>query len=153
MTPEAKSERRQLKLREAIAVCESAEIAKIAGKPVASAISLFDLLCLKSDNDPRTFLSELRELVARVRDKAGTMLSATSGEDRDDDDVVDLNGELLCDVLALNSGFYRVCEPVCLPGEEGEEGQEEEEASEPPLKMQKTEPELEEGDNGSYIVF
>lgn len=151
VTPEAKSERRQLKLREAMSVCESSEIAKIAGKPVADSLSLFDLLVLKSGNNVRTFLSEIKELVERIREKTGTMLSVANNEDKLNDDVVDLNGELLCDVLALNSGFYRVNEAVCLEEPEVEERNpsenfESETGHEPPIKRLKTESGLEEGE-------
>lgn len=158
VTPEAKSERRQLKLREAISVCESTEIAKIAGNPVANALSLFDLLLLKSGNNVRTFLSEIKELVERIREKTSTMLSVANNEDKLNDDVVDLNGELLCDVLALNSGFYRVNEAVCLEEPESEERNpsetfEIEGALEPPQKRQKTDGALEEGEERIFIFI
>lgn len=109
---------------------------------MANALSLFDLLLLKSGNDVRTFLSEIKELVERIREKTGTMLSVANNEDKLNDDVVDLNGELLCDVLALNSGFYRVNEAVCLEEPETEERNpnesfEIEGGLEPPQKMQK----------------
>ncbi|XP_003424758.1 uncharacterized protein LOC100679300 isoform X2 [Nasonia vitripennis] len=149
VTPEAKSERRQLKLREAISVCENTEIAKIAGKPVANALSLFDLLLLKSGNNVRTFLSEIKELVERIREKTSTMLSIANNEDKLNENVVDLNGELLCDVLALNSGFYRVNEAVCSEEPETEERNPSEtfeiEGEIPPPKKQKTDGVLEEG--------
>ncbi|XP_014205528.1 uncharacterized protein LOC106637311 isoform X2 [Copidosoma floridanum] len=135
-TPEAKSERRQLKLREAMSACESSEIAKVAAKPVVSSLSLFDLLILKSENNVRTFLSEIKQLVERVREKTSTMLTAVGNEN--DDQVVDLNEELLCDVLELNSGFYRVNEPLVT------EEAETESSTEPPLKMQKTDDHFEE---------
>lgn len=150
MTPEAKSERRQLKLREAISVCENAEIAKIAGKPVANSLSLFDLLVLKSENNVRMFLSEIKELVERIREKTSTMLSVASNDDKLNDDVVDLNEEILCDVLALNSGFYKVNEVVYNEEPEAEERNcsenfELEEAIEPPLKVQRADNALEDG--------
>ncbi|XP_011496928.1 PREDICTED: uncharacterized protein LOC105361448 isoform X2 [Ceratosolen solmsi marchali] len=149
VTPEAKSERRQMKLQEAISVCEGAEIAKIAGKPVVNSLSLFDLLILKSENNVRTFLTEIKELVERIREKTGTMLSAANNEDKLNDDVVDLNEELLCDVLALNSGFYRVNEALNIEEIDTEERNsnenfEMESSTEPPLKVQKSETVLEE---------
>jgi hypothetical protein len=143
-----------VKLQEAISVCEGSEIAKIAGKPVANSVSLFDLLVLKSENNVRTFLAEIREFVERVREKTGTMLSAANNEDKLNDDVVDLNEELLCDVLALNSGFYRVNESLNIEEMDTEErhsNENFESSVEPPLKVPKTETVLEEGKYNNLI--
>ena len=131
-----------MKLQEAISVCESREIAKIAGKPVVNSLSLFELLVLKSENNVRTFLSEIKELIEKVREKTNTMLSVANNQDKLNEDVVDLNEELLCDVLALNSGFYRVNETVCLDDTEERHSSEHFEIEgklEPPRKVLKTE--------------
>nr|XP_033340620.1 uncharacterized protein LOC117228754 [Megalopta genalis] len=137
VTPEAKSERRQIKLREAISVCENLEIIKIAAKPVLNAQSLFDLLILKSENNVRNFLDELKILMGKIREKAGTMLTVANNDEESNKDLIDIGEESLCDVLGLNPGLYiinndalkKVETPVCSTYEN----------SEPPLKLQKTE--------------
>ncbi|XP_015438466.1 PREDICTED: uncharacterized protein LOC107193517 isoform X2 [Dufourea novaeangliae] len=135
VTPEAKSERRQIKLREAISVCEDSEIIKIAAKPVLNAQSLFDLLVLKSENNVKNFLDELKILMGKIREKAGTMFAiANSGEESKD--LIDISEESLCDALGLNPGLYRIDNdalkkidtPICNAYDNGE----------PPLKLQKT---------------
>lgn len=136
VTPEAKSERRQIKLREAISVCEDLEITNIAAKPVLNAQSLFDLLVLKSENNVRNFLAELKQLMGKVREKAGTMLTIANGNDESNKDLIDISEESLCDALGLNPGLYRINNeglkkvdtPVSTTCENGE----------PPLKIQKT---------------
>ncbi|XP_076661511.1 uncharacterized protein LOC143365321 [Halictus rubicundus] len=137
VTPEAKSERRQIKLREAISVCEDLEIIKIAAKPVLNAQSLFDLLILKSENNVRNFLNELKILMGKIREKAGVMLTLANSDKESNKDLIDISEESLCDVLGLNPGLYtinndalkKVDTPACNTYE----------SSEPPLKLQKTE--------------
>ncbi|XP_078039260.1 uncharacterized protein LOC144471257 [Augochlora pura] len=137
VTPEAKSERRQIKLREAISVCENLEIIKIAAKPVLNAQSLFDLLILKSENNVRNFLDELKILMGKIREKAGAMLTLANSDEESNKDLIDIGEESLCDVLGLNPGLYlinndalkKVESPVCSTYEN----------LEPPLKLQKTE--------------
>ncbi|KOX78127.1 hypothetical protein WN51_09486 [Melipona quadrifasciata] len=108
VTPEAKSERRQIKLREAISVCEDFEIIKIAAKPVLNAQSLFDLLVLKSENNVRNFLDELKQLMDKIREKAGAMLTLVNNDEESSKDLIDINEESLCDALGLNPGLYRI---------------------------------------------
>ncbi|KAK2587890.1 hypothetical protein KPH14_003987 [Odynerus spinipes] len=108
VTPEAKSERRQVKLKEAISVCEDIEIIKIAAKPVLNAQSLFDLLVLKSENNVQNFLQELKQLMDKVREKVGAMLSLASIDKGTDKDLIDINDELLCDALGVNPGLYKI---------------------------------------------
>ncbi|KAK1132286.1 hypothetical protein K0M31_016406 [Melipona bicolor] len=108
VTPEAKSERRQIKLREAISVCEDFEIIKIAAKPVLNAQSLFDLLVLKSENNVRNFLDELKQLMDKIREKAGAMLTLVNNNEESSKDLIDINEESLCDALGLNPGLYRI---------------------------------------------
>nr|XP_034190145.1 uncharacterized protein LOC117608725 [Osmia lignaria] len=108
VTPEAKSERRQIKLREAISVCEDLEIIKIAAKPVLNAQSLFDLLVLKSENNVRNFLDELKQLMDKIREKAGTMLTSTNSDEESNKDLIDISEESLCDALGLNPGLYKI---------------------------------------------
>ncbi|XP_076247227.1 uncharacterized protein LOC143187117 [Calliopsis andreniformis] len=136
VTPEAKSERRQIKLREAISVCEDLEIIKIAAKPVLNAQSLFDLLVLKSENNVRNFLDELKQLMNKIREKVGAMLTVANSIEESNNDLIDISEESLCDALGLNPGFYRINNDalkhvdisVCGTYENGE----------PPLKLQKT---------------
>lgn len=136
VTPEAKSERRQIKLREAISVCEDFEIIKIAAKPVLDAQSLFDLLVLKSETNVRNFLDELKQLMDKIREKAGTMLTLANNDEESSKDLIDINEESLCDALGLNPGLYRINNEalkkvdtsICTSYENGE----------PPLKLQKT---------------
>lgn len=108
ITPEAKSERRQVKLKEAISVCESQEIINIAAKPVLNAQSLFDLLVIKSNNNVRNLLGELKDFMEKIRERVGGMLSVASDEDKLTSDMIDLNEDLLCDALGLNPGLYRI---------------------------------------------
>ncbi|XP_046749044.1 uncharacterized protein LOC124412890 [Diprion similis] len=108
VTPEAKSERRQIKLKEAITVCENTEIVNIAAKPVLNALSLYELLILKSENNVRNFLDELKKLMDKIREKAGTMLTVACDDSGPSDDVIDLSEDLLCDSLGLNPGLYRI---------------------------------------------
>ena len=108
VTPEAKSERRQIKLREAISVCEDLEIIKIAAKPVLNAQSLFDLLVLKSENNVRNFLDELKQLMDKIREKAGTMLTSMNSDEESNKDLIDISEESLCDALGLNPGLYKI---------------------------------------------
>ncbi|XP_076182315.1 uncharacterized protein LOC143154244 isoform X2 [Ptiloglossa arizonensis] len=136
VTPEAKSERRQIKLREAISVCEDLEIIKIAAKPVLNAQSLFDLLVLKSENNVRNFLDELKKLMSKVREKAGNMLTIANSSEESNKDLIDISEESLCDALGLNPGLYRINSdalkkvdtPACSTYD----------TTEPPLKLQKT---------------
>ncbi|XP_031830563.1 uncharacterized protein LOC116426147 [Nomia melanderi] len=136
VTPEAKSERRQIKLREAISVCEDLEIIKIAAKPVLNAQSLFDLLILKSENNVRNFLDELKLLMGKIREKAATILTIANSNEELNKDLIDISEESLCDVLGLNPGLYKINNdalkkvdtPVCSTYVNGE----------PPLKLQKT---------------
>ncbi|OAD62286.1 hypothetical protein WN48_06803 [Eufriesea mexicana] len=136
VTPEAKSERRQIKLQEAISVCEDLEIIKIAAKPVLNAQSLFDLLVLKSENNVRIFLDELKQLMDKIREKAGTILTVTNSDEESNKDLIDINEESLCDALGLNPGLYKINNEalkkvdtsICTTYENGE----------PPLKLQKT---------------
>ncbi|XP_012257863.2 uncharacterized protein LOC105687081 [Athalia rosae] len=108
VTPEAKSERRQIKLKEAITVCENTEIINIAAKPVLNALSLYELLILKSENNVRNFLDELKKLMDKIREKAGNMLAVSCDDDGPNDDVIDLSEDLLCDSLGLNPGLYKI---------------------------------------------
>ncbi|XP_015601627.1 uncharacterized protein LOC107270815 [Cephus cinctus] len=135
VTPEAKSERRQVKLKEAISVCENLEIIKIAAKPVLNAKSLFELLILKSDNNVRTFLDELKELMNKIREKAGAMLTVVRDVDKPDKDVINLTEELLCDALGLNPGRYKINNGALKKEEETVTAS----IEEPPLKLQKVE--------------
>ncbi|XP_017882060.1 uncharacterized protein LOC108626108 isoform X2 [Ceratina calcarata] len=136
VTPEAKSERRQIKLREAISVCEDLEIIKIAAKPVLNAQSLFDLLVLKSENNVRNFLDELKQLMDKVREKAGIILTVANSDEESSKDLIDIGEESLCDALGLNPGLYKINNealkkidnPIRTSYENGEE---------PPLKLQK----------------
>ncbi|XP_035734683.1 uncharacterized protein LOC118447189 [Vespa mandarinia] len=108
VTPEAKSERRKVKLREAISVCEDTEIIKIAAKPVLNAQSLYELLVLKSENNVRNFLQEVKQLMDKIREKVGEMLSLANTDKGSDKDLVDINEELLCDALGVNPGLYKI---------------------------------------------
>ncbi|KAG7200314.1 hypothetical protein KM043_017778 [Ampulex compressa] len=137
VTPEAKSERRQVKLKEAISVCEDLEIIKIAAKPVLNAQSLFDLLVLKSDNNVRNFLVELKQLMDKIREKAGTMLTVASNNGELSTDLIDISEELLCDALGVNPGLYRINNEALMKVDAsvGDSYNNEE----PPLKLQKTE--------------
>ncbi|XP_043260708.1 uncharacterized protein LOC122402175 [Colletes gigas] len=136
VTPEAKSERRQIKLREAISVCEDLEIIKIAAKPVLNAQSLFDLLVLKSENNVRNFLDELKKLMGKIREKAGNILTIANNNEESNKDLIDISEESLCDALGLNPGVYRINSdalkkvetPACSTYDTGE----------PPFKLQKT---------------
>ncbi|XP_012276900.1 uncharacterized protein LOC105697810 [Orussus abietinus] len=134
VTPEAKSERRQTKLKEAISVCENVEIAKIAAKPVLGAQSLFELLVLKSESNVRTFLDELKELMHSVRKKAGVMLTLATDGERTNEDVIDLSEELLCDALGLNPGLYTI---NCAALRKSEPSLNGSLSEEPPQKMQR----------------
>nr|XP_012148477.1 PREDICTED: uncharacterized protein LOC100878977 [Megachile rotundata] len=135
VTPEAKSERRQIKLREAISVCEDLEIIKIAAKPVLNAQSLFDLLVLKSENNVRNFLDELKQLMDKIREKAGTMLTTANSDEESNKDLIDISEESLCDALGVNPGLYKINNealkkidtPICSTYDNRE----------PPLKLQK----------------
>ncbi|XP_017789964.1 PREDICTED: uncharacterized protein LOC108572275 [Habropoda laboriosa] len=136
VTPEAKSERRQIKLREAISVCEDLEIIKIAAKPVLNAQSLFDLLVLKSENNVRNFLNELKQLMNTIREKAGAILTVANSGEESNKDLIDISEESLCDALGLNPGLYKINNealkkvdtPICSTYDN----------EEPPLKLQKT---------------
>ncbi|CAK9816541.1 Zinc finger protein 839 [Anthophora plagiata] len=136
VTPEAKSERRQIKLREAISVCEDLEIIKIAAMPVLNAQSLFDLLVLKSENNVRNFLNELKQLMNTIREKAGAILTVANSGEESSKDLIDIGEESLCDALGLNPGVYKINNealkkvdtPICSTYDN----------EEPPLKLQKT---------------
>ncbi|XP_043490114.1 uncharacterized protein LOC122516402 isoform X2 [Polistes fuscatus] len=108
VTPEAKSERRKVKLREAISVCEDIEIIKIAAKPVLNAQSLYELLVLKSENNVRNFLQEVKQLMDKIREKAGEMLSLVNNDKESDEDLIDIKEELLCNALGVNPGLYKI---------------------------------------------
>ncbi|CAG5096051.1 Similar to ZNF839: Zinc finger protein 839 (Homo sapiens) [Cotesia congregata] len=112
ITPEAKSERRQIKLKEALVACDTEEILKIAAKPVLNAQSLFDLMVIKSDNCLKTFLSELKTLVDTARERVSTMLSPENDDEDKDEHVLELNDDLLCDTLGLVPGYYNVNEEI-----------------------------------------
>ncbi|XP_008561219.2 uncharacterized protein LOC103581025 [Microplitis demolitor] len=112
ITPEAKSERRQIKLQEALAACDSKEILKIAAKPVLNAQSLFDLMVIKSDNCLKTFLSELKGLVDTARERVSAMLSPENDDEDKDEHVLELNDDLLCDTLGLAPGYYNVNDEI-----------------------------------------
>ncbi|XP_066581268.1 uncharacterized protein [Prorops nasuta] len=136
VTPEAKSERRQIKLKEAISVCENVEIIKIATKPVLNAQSLFDLLVSKSENNVRNFLNELKQLMNKVREKAGIMLTAANEEEEcHNKNLIDISEELLCDALGLNPGIYKINNAALRNTEESLPN--EYSTDDPPLKMQK----------------
>lgn len=137
VTPEAKSERRQSKLKEAISVCENLEIIKIAAKPVLNAQSIFDLLILKSDHNVRNFLSELKNLMNNIRQQVGTMLSTVNEIEADNYDLVNINEDILCDALGLDPGLYRINNEAFKKSEEifDELNTSNEE---PPMKLQKT---------------
>ncbi|XP_063993935.1 uncharacterized protein LOC135171380 [Diachasmimorpha longicaudata] len=133
VTPEAKSERRQAKLREALSVCDSGEISKIAAKPVLNAQSLYDLMAVKSDNNVKVFLTELKVFMEKIREQAGLMLSPmmTKGKDQN---LIELRDELLCDALGLVPGVYSVNDEVFKKPEPYHDATISEE---PPLKLQK----------------
>ncbi|XP_058808370.1 uncharacterized protein LOC131673977 [Phymastichus coffea] len=147
VTPEAKSERRQQKLQEAISVCEGSEIVKIAGKPVANSLSLYDLLLLKSDNNVHTFLSEIKEFIDRIREKSRSIFSPANHESTLTNDVIDLSEDALCETLNMRSGFYQVNETLSFEESETNVGEtfDIDNGMEPPLKRQKTDDILEEG--------
>lgn len=136
VTPEAKSERRQVKLKEAISVCEDIEIINIAAKPVLNAQSLFDLLVLKSENNVRNFLQELKQLMDKIREKVGVMLSLANIDKGLDKDLIDINEELLCDALGVNPGLYKINNDALK--HHSEETSNVYINEEPPLKLQKT---------------
>lgn len=141
VTPEAKSERRQVKLKEAISVCENPEIINIAAKPVLNAQSLFDLLVLKSDNNVRNFLSELQHLMKNIREQVGTMLSLAVDGDNDNGEVVNLNEESLCGALGLDPGLYKINNEAFRKTKESftaEMMDTSVDEAEPPLKLKKT---------------
>ncbi|XP_015172909.1 PREDICTED: uncharacterized protein LOC107064591 [Polistes dominula] len=108
VTPEAKSERRKVKLKEAISVCEDTEIINIAAKPVLNAQSLYDLLVLKSDNNVRNFVQEVKQLMDKIREKAGEMLSLVNNDKESDENLIDIKEELLCNALGINPGLYKI---------------------------------------------
>lgn len=139
VTPEAKSERRQVKLKEALAVCENVEIIKIAAKPVLNAQSLFDLLMLKSDYDVKTFLNELKILMSKIREKTSIMLTIVDNDEKQSKDLIEINEELLCDALGINPGLYRMnneaLKNIELPISSNYKNNVTEQ---PPLKIQKT---------------
>lgn len=89
-------------------MCENVEIINIAAKPVLNALSLYELLILKSENNVRNFLDELKKLMDKIREKAGNMLAVACDDDGPSDDVIDLSEDLLCDSLGLNPGLYRI---------------------------------------------
>lgn len=134
-TPEEKSARRQEKLKNAIAVCEKNEVCNIAAKPVLNAMSLFDLMILKSENNAMNFMRELKDLMSNVRERASGMLTIATDEERNNTDIMDLNDDLLCDALGVNPGLYRISNHVF--GKEEEE--EETIAEQTPLKKAKIE--------------
>ncbi|XP_034938730.1 uncharacterized protein [Chelonus insularis] len=107
ITPEAKSERRQIKLKEALSACDSGEILKIAAKPVLNAQSLFDLMMLKSESCLKTFLNELKTLVEKAREQVSAILTPTNDEEKEED-VLQLDDDLLCNTLGLAPGVYNV---------------------------------------------
>lgn len=107
-TPEEKSARRQEKLKNAIAVCEKNEICNIAAKPVLNALSLFDLMVLKSENNVMNFMRILKDLMNNVRERASSMLTTPNEDERNTPDIMDLNDDLLCDALGLNPGLYKI---------------------------------------------
>ncbi|KAK0158607.1 hypothetical protein PV328_009586 [Microctonus aethiopoides] len=111
ITPEAKSERRQLKLKDALSACDNEEIIKIAAKPVLNAQSLFDLMVLKSNNCLKTFLNELSLLVNKTREQVNVMLSPVNNNDKYSN-TVKLDDKLLCDTLNLAAGLYYVKDDV-----------------------------------------
>ncbi|XP_043283570.1 uncharacterized protein [Venturia canescens] len=137
VTPEAKSERRQSKLKEAISVCENLEIVKIAAKPVLNAQSMFDLLILKSDHNVRNFLTELKNLMNKIRQQVGTMLSTANEIDSDNYDLVNLDEDVLCDALGLDPGLYRINNEAFNKSEEIFD-ELNTSIEEPPMKLQKT---------------
>ncbi|XP_014615816.1 PREDICTED: uncharacterized protein LOC106793430 isoform X1 [Polistes canadensis] len=108
VTPEAKSERRKVKLREAISVCEDIEIIKIAAKPVLNAQSLYELLVLKSENNVKNFVQEVKQLMDKIREKAREMLSLVKNDKKSDEDLIDIKEELLCNALGVNPGLYKI---------------------------------------------
>ncbi|XP_015118720.1 uncharacterized protein LOC107042250 [Diachasma alloeum] len=133
VTPEAKSERRQAKLREALSVCDSGEISKIAAKPVLNAQSLYDLMAVKSDNNVKIFLNELKVFMEKIREQAGVMLSPIIDKEKESN-LIELRDELLCDALGLVPGVYSVNEEVFKKPEPYHDATVPEE---PPLKLQK----------------
>ncbi|XP_054014979.1 uncharacterized protein LOC128895953 [Hylaeus anthracinus] len=136
VTPEAKSERRQIKLREAISVCEDLEIIKIAAKPVLNAQSLFDLLVLKSENNVRNFLDELKKLMGKIREKVGSILTIANNTEESSKDLIDISEESLCDALGLNPGLYRINSDALKKVDTTASNTYDN--GEPPLKLQKT---------------
>ncbi|KAK0163186.1 hypothetical protein PV327_006894 [Microctonus hyperodae] len=111
ITPEAKSERRQLKLKDALSACDNEEIIKIAAKPVLNAQSLFDLMVMKSNNCLKTFLNELKLLVNKTREQVNAMLSPVNNNDKYGN-TVKLDDKLLGDTLNLTTGLYYIKDDV-----------------------------------------
>ena len=99
---EQKTKGRRTTLRDSINACTTEEIAEVAGEKITSSMSVFDFIVKKSGNNVRSFLTELKELGESLCQKVSTMLSVANNEEKHNDDVVDLNDAVLCDILALN---------------------------------------------------
>lgn len=125
MTPEARSERRKIKLREALGPCEAKELSEVAGPAVAGVMSLWELLLLRvetvrtEESLMATLCEELRALLEKVQAVASEVLQPidTSTENPSSDDPtskkikeehMELQDELLCHALGLPSGVYHI---------------------------------------------
>ena len=109
-TPEQKAKRRRITLRNSLNACTTEEIDEVAGEKITSSMSVFDFIVKKSGNNVRSLLTELKKLGESLRQKVSTMLPVANNEEKHED-VVDLNDKVLCDILALNSGFYKIEKP------------------------------------------
>lgn len=119
VTPEAKSERRQMKLKEAISVCENSEITKIAAKPVLNAQSLFNLLVLKSENSMENFISELQTLLDDIRTNVGGVLSAETEKGKSCSESFEIADKQVCSILDIDPGLYSLKENIFDQDEDG----------------------------------
>lgn len=110
-TPEAKSERRQKKLQEAISVCDNTEIINNAAIPVLNAKSLFDLIQIKTSNNVRMMIDELKILINDFKNNSSLMLTQLNDEQVNNevnDDIIDIHDELLCSILDLSPNSYLI---------------------------------------------
>ena len=71
-------------------------------------MSVLDFIVKKSGNNVRSFFKELKELGESLRQEVSTVLLVANNEVTHIDDVIVLNDKVLCDILSLNSGFYKI---------------------------------------------
>ncbi|KAK7863285.1 hypothetical protein R5R35_005329 [Gryllus longicercus] len=114
-TPEARSERRKVKLREALATCEAAELSEVAGPAVAGVMSLWELLLLRvesvrtEESLMATLCEELRALLEKVQSVAGEVLQPAQCEEiSTKEEQLELQDEILCNALGLPCGKYQI---------------------------------------------